>query len=172
MRSTAQERKGKLISGLIETRAKILGAAASLSPEQQDEVFLGIWSVKDLLAHLVGWDLANLEAAGQVLAGEMPGFYSHYDRDWKSYNEGLVAQYRRDDFADLLSLVEGSHRKLIEFLRTIPAAEFDKDRGLRFKGWKVTIARLLQAEMDDEKTHHTQIKEFGEGMSTQASEGP
>ena len=45
---------------LIETRRKILDAASSPSPEQQDEVFLGIWSVKDLLAHLAGWNVTNI----------------------------------------------------------------------------------------------------------------
>jgi hypothetical protein len=165
MRTTAQEKKDKIILELIETRTKILEAASSLSPEQQDELFLGIWSVKDLLAHLVGWDLANLEAAKEVLAGELPSFYSHYDRDWKSYNARLVAQYGRQDFRAVLSLVGESHHKLVEYLKTILAAEFDKDRGVRFKGWKVTIARLLQAEIDDEKTHHTQVKEFSAGQN-------
>jgi uncharacterized damage-inducible protein DinB len=172
MRATAQDKKEKLISGLIQTRAMILDAASSLSPEQQDEIFLGIWSVKDLLAHLVGWDLANLQAAKEVLAGELPSFYSHYDRDWKSYNARLVAQHRTDDFAALLSLVRDSQRKLIEFLNTVPAAEFHKDRGVRFKGYKVTIARLLQADMDDVKTHYAQIREFSEGKSPQEGEGP
>ena len=46
---------------LIETRRKILDAASSLSLEQQDEVLLGIWSVKDLLAHPAGWDVTNID---------------------------------------------------------------------------------------------------------------
>jgi hypothetical protein len=162
MRMTAQAKKDRIISELVETRRKILDAASSLSPEQQDEIFLGIWSVKDLLAHLVGWDYANMEAANQVLAGKLPGFYADYDHDWKSYNARLVAQYRRDSFAELLSLMEDSHQKLIDLLETIPAEEFHRDRGVRFRGYKVTIARLLQAEIDDEKTHHTQVKEFSE----------
>lgn len=165
MRMTAQAKKDRIISELVEARRKILDVASSLSPEQQDEIFLGIWSVKDLLAHLAGWDYANMEAANQVLAGQLPSFYAYHDRDWRSYNARLVAQYRRDSFAELLSLVEDSHQKLIDLLETIAAEEFHRDRAVRFKGYKVTIARLLQAEIDDEKTHHTQVKEFGEGKS-------
>jgi hypothetical protein len=160
---SAQAKKDAIISELVEARRKILDAASSLSPGQQDEIFLGSWSVKDLLAHLVGWDYANMEAATQVLAGKLPGFYADYDRDWKSYNARLVAEHRRDSFAELLSLVEDSHQKLIDLLETVPAEELHRDRGVRFKGYKVTIARLLQAEIDDCKTHHTQIKEFSEG---------
>ncbi len=72
----------------------------------------------------------------------------------------MVAEYKRDDFADLFSSVEDSHQKLVVFLKTIPAEEFDKDKGVRFKGYKVTIAGLLRVEIDDEKTHHRQIEGF------------
>ena len=105
----------------------------------------------------------NVEAAKSVLAGELPSFYSHHDRDWKTYNARLVAEYKRDDFAGLLSSVEDSLQKLVDFLETVPAEEFDKDRGVRYKRYRVTIARLLQAETNDEKIHYEQIEEFRQG---------
>ena len=160
MRATAQAKKNRIITELIETRRKILDVASSLSPAQQGEVFLGVWSVKDLLAHLVGWDFTNLEAAKALLNGQLPDFYSHYDRDWKTYNARLVAEHKRNDFADLLSSVEDSLQKLMGFLETVPVEEFDKDSGVRYKRYKVTIARLIQAETRDEKTHYQQIEEF------------
>jgi hypothetical protein len=163
----AQAKKDKIIADLVEARGKILDAASSLSPADQDRVFLGVWSVKDLLAHLVGWDFANLEAAQAILTGQLPGFYAHYDRDWRTYNARLVAKHKREDFADLLASVEDSHQELIGFLETIPAEEFDRDKGVRFKGYKVTIARLLQTEIDDEKTHHMQVDEFRERRAAQ-----
>jgi len=49
---------------------------------------------------------------------------------------------------------------LVEYLLTVPAEEFGKDRGLRFKGWKVTIAALLRVEASDESKHHEQLEEF------------
>lgn len=160
MRATAAAKKEKILSDLVETRRKILDVVSSLPPAAQDEIFLGVWSIKDLLAHLVGWDLANLAAAHAVLAGQLPDFYAYYDRDWKTYNARLVAEHKGDNFADLYASVEEAHQQLVEFLKAVPAAEFDKDKGVRFRGYKVTIARLLQVEISDEKTHHTQIKEF------------
>ena len=71
----------------------------------------------------------------------------------------MVAEYKREDFADLLASVEDSHQKLIGLLEAIPAEEFDRDRGVRFKGYKVTIARTLEAELEDEREHHRQIEE-------------
>ena len=163
----AQAKKDKLISELVEARRSILSAASSLSPEQQDAVFLGVWSVKDLLAHLTGWDYANIEAVQEILDCKLPSFYAHHDGDWKTFNAGLVAQHERDNFADLLSLVQDSHHKLIDLLSTVPAEEFGKDRGLHFRGYRVTIASTLQAEAHDERVHRDQVARFAAGRSTQ-----
>ena len=160
MTAKALAKKDELISGLAETRQAILDAAAALDPAQQDEVFLGVWSVKDLLAHLAGWDFANLEAAQAVLRGELPAFYAYHGRDWQTYNARLVKKYGKSGFVELISLAAQTHQKLVDFLLKVPAEEFDKDQGVRFKGYKVTIARLLQAETRDEQIHCTQIKEL------------
>jgi len=160
MKARAEEKKEQVIAELIEARRGILDAAAMVPAEQQDDIFLGVWSAKDLLAHLVGWDLANLAAAGEVLAGQLPTFYAYHDRDWQTYNARLVAQHKKADWAEMMASVEGSHRELVEYVRTIPAEELDRDRGVRYRGYKVTIARLLQAEAGDEKRHAEQIREF------------
>jgi hypothetical protein len=137
-----------------------LEAASSLSTAQQKQVFLGSWTVMDLLAHLAGWDMANVEAVQAILGGRLPAFYGHFDRDWRSYNARLVVEYGRDSFAELHDLVRECHQRLVDAVQALPAEELDKDRGLRFKGYKVTVGRLLQAEADDEKTHHAQIERF------------
>jgi len=165
MTDEARSKKDEIVAALIQARRKILDVAYTLPPEKQDEVFLGVWSVRDLLAHLIGWDYTNVEATKSILAGELPEFYSHHDRDWRSYNASLVEHYKKDDFAELLYAVEASQRALMGLLGTVPAEEFDKDRGIRFKRYKVTIARLLQAEADDGEEHHRQIKEFAESGS-------
>jgi uncharacterized damage-inducible protein DinB len=160
MGAKTQDKKDRLIAELIETRRKILDAASALSPIEQGQVFLGIWSVKDLVAHLVGWDVANLKAMKAIGAGKLPDFYAYQDRDWKTYNARLVLRYKNNDFGKLASSAKASHEKLVNFLETLPAEEFDQDKGVRFKGYKVNIASLLQVEIKDEKVHHAQIESF------------
>ncbi len=153
----AQTKKEHIISGLVETRTRILEAAFALPADRQDEIFLGTWSVTDLLAHLVGWDWTNLQAAQEILESRVPGFYARYDDDWKTYNAELVTRYKKASFADLLALARNSHGRLVEFLKTIPAGEYEKDREMRWQGDKVTLADLLEVEEQDEKTHYAQI---------------
>lgn len=153
-------RKERTIANLIETRQNILAEASRLSDAERDQIFLGIWSIKDLLAHLIGWDETNLEAAKSVLNGKLPSFYEYRDHDWQTYNAMLVKKYKRDDFHELVTALEQSQKKFVDFLQMIPPEQFNKDFGVRFRGYKVTVQRLLEAELEDEQTHLQQIVTF------------
>jgi len=153
-------KKDRILSTLVEVRQRILIEVSKLSEAQLNQVFLGIWSVKDLLAHCIGWDKTNLQAAKSVLKGQLPSFYEHRDRDWQTYNAMLVKKHKKDSFKELLAEAKDSQKKLIEFLQTIPPEDFDKDFGVRLRGYRVTIQRLLEAEAGDEQTHYQQIKGF------------
>ena len=160
MRILAEEKKAVLLAGLAQTRAAILAAASVLAPAEQDQVFLGDWSVKHLLAHLTGWDAANLEALQAVRAGRLPAFYAFRGPDWREYNALLVARCWREDFGELAADVRSTHRSLLHLAEEIPPVEFDKDFGVRYRGYKVTIARLLEAEWKDEQEHLRQIAAY------------
>jgi hypothetical protein len=156
----AQLKKELALTGLRDVRAALLEQATNIPVNARDTIFLGVWSVKDLLAHLTGWDFTNIAAIKAVQAGELPAFYAHSDRDWKSYNAMLVASYKRDRFTELLALVKDSHVQLVEMAQTIPPENFVRDFGVRFRGYKVTIQRLLEAEQKDEKIHLEQLLTF------------
>lgn len=158
-RLSDEERKVKLVWGLRDVRARILDLARSLPEAAREQVFLGTWSIRDVLAHLAGWDETNLAATKEVLAGMLPSFYAHHNKDWASYNASLVAEYGRDDYDDLLRLVEATHNKLLAFIEDVPAEALWHYRGLKAKGWKVTAGRLLEVERQDEEEHYSQLRE-------------
>jgi len=153
-----ENKKKEVLQALREVREKLLAAAAALPSEKQEGVFLGVWGVKELLAHLAGWDYANREAAEAVLAERLPAFYVHYDKDWKTYNALLVAQYRLEDLPEQITLAKEAHQELVEHLERISPGDFVKDTGVRFHGWRVTIERLLRAEISDEEKHLAQVE--------------
>ena len=157
MKSTSEAHKAELLADLLNGRTKVLNALHLLPPARRREVFLGVWSSYELVAHLIGWDFTNIQAVEDVLAGQLPRFYAHHDRDWQTYNAYLVEKYAVEGWDDLLAAAADSHRQLMTRLSELPADEFEKDRSIRFRGWKVTIARLLQAEAKDEITHAEQV---------------
>jgi hypothetical protein len=167
-RLDAKEKKEQLLSGLVDVRSRILKEASRFSAEMMEVPFVGTWPIRDLLAHLSGWDITNLKAAREILEGNVPGFYANYDRDWRSYNATLIREYKRDDLRTQLSLTRETHNQLIGFLKTIPAQEFFKDRGIRSRGYKVIISRLLEVEQGDEEIHLNQIREYAESLQSPA----
>jgi hypothetical protein len=164
MKRTDSAFKDELIFGLKAVRESILSETLALPAEARDRVFLGTWSVMDLLAHLAGWDFTNLQAAHDILDGLLPEFYGHHDKDWKTYNAILVAKYKCADLNEQVELVREAQKQLIDYLQTLPVEDFKLDTGVRAKGIKVTIARLLQAELEDETTHFEQIYEFRKSL--------
>jgi hypothetical protein len=167
-RLTVEEKKGQLLSGLVDVRDQILEEASHFSPDRVEAKFVGTWDIQDLLAHLSGWDITNLEAAQEIIQGKVPSFYQSHDRDWKSYNATLIGEFKRDDVQTQLSLLKDTHRKLIAFLQSIPASEFFEDRGIRWRGYKVILSRLLEVEREDEKIHLNQIRDYVDSIQSQA----
>jgi hypothetical protein len=160
MRSTVDEKKQMLLSSLVEVRQQLLDTASCIPLEQHEQVFLGIWSIRDLLAHLIGWDYSNIEAIKAVSEGRLPAFYAHIDKDWHSYNAHLVSLHKKGTVTDLIKNAQVSQRALVDRLTITPARELFQDNGVRYRGYKVTIARLIEAETEDEEVHSEQIKEF------------
>jgi hypothetical protein len=170
MGSTVEAKKQRLMADLAEARHEVLAAARALRPEEQDTVFLGTWSAHDIVAHLVGWDHANREAIGAIRAGRLPAFYEHYDRDWRTFNAGLVAQHKQSALQETVALAESSHEALLAALAAVPAEDVGRDYGVRSSGRRrVTIAMLLTVEARDEREHAGQIREFAAGAESSAS---
>lgn len=159
------DKKVQVLSDLRAVRSAILAEATAIPSEKHDQTFLGTWCLKDLLAHLAGWDVTNLTAAKEILEDRLPSFYTHYDKDWASYNETLVQEHRRENPKKLIAHIKTTHQALLSFLEQLPVEEFYHDRGIRAGRFTVTIGRLLEAERDDERKHLEQICAFRRSIS-------
>lgn len=159
-RSSPEARKVELLDELERARTTVLDALNSLPPDSRREPFLGIWSSYELVAHLIGWDYTNIQAIADIQADRLPQFYAHRDRDWQTYNARLVREYSKDNWEELMAAVAESYQRLVAVLRALPADEFYKDRGIRFRGWKVLIGRLVEADIKDVTTHAAQVLAF------------
>jgi hypothetical protein len=160
MNIKSQAQKEQIISELQKVRSNILTEVLALSTKQRNTVFLGVWSVKDLLAHLAGWDFTNVDAIKSVMAGKVPSFYEYRDHDWQTYNAMLVEKYKGNSFREVIATVKRSQKELIKLLKPIPPECFSKDFDVRFRGTKLTIQRFLEADIKDVQIHHRQIVDF------------
>lgn len=157
MGKMAQIKKDALLQEMVSVRRQLVDAAAEIPVVLRKESFVGHWNIFDLLAHLAGWDDANRQAVDALRAGQLPDFYQYAERNWVTFNEKLVAEYRLNDLDALSARVRETQRQLVAVLEGVPAEDFDRDFKVRFRKYKVTISRLLRAELQDEKQHLAQI---------------
>jgi len=161
MKHTPETRKQQLLADLTAARSEVIAAALALSPAAQDAPFLGTWSAHDIVAHLIGWDHANREALEAIQAGRLPACYAAYDRDWHTFNAGLVARHKQPRLEQTAAAAHESQRALLEALEALPAADLTRDYGVRSpRGRRVTIPMLLECEARDERQHAGQIRAF------------
>ena len=165
----AESLKSLRLDELGQARTTVLTALNSLPPDSRREPFLGIWSSYELVAHLIGWDYTNIQAIADIQAGQLPQFYAHRDRDWQTYNAYLVREYSEESWEELMAAVAESYRCLVAVLRALPADELYRDRGIRFRGWKVLIGRLVEADIKDVTTHPGQVRAFIEQSQRHSS---
>jgi len=155
-----EDKKVNLITEFNETRSKVLASARLFSGESVQKVFVGSWGILDILAHLKGWDLTNLDAAKDILLGKVPDFYAYYDKDWALYNAKLVAQHRHPDLDMMIEAVDESRAEMVEYLKQLSPEDLFGDHGVRRKHYKVTISRLIEADTKDVLEHLDQIRQF------------
>lgn len=104
-----------MLTELIEARAALQVAVDDLTPEQLLVAgAVGIWSVKDVLAHLVAWESEVVTALNQVQSKRVPSILKIED-----FHEWNDQQYRlnvRRPLEAVLADFEGVHRMLLRMV--------------------------------------------------------
>lgn len=149
-----------LLAQLRRAREEILAAAEEVPPQRRGERFLGEWSLFELVAHLTGWDYTNVEALAAIRAGRLPSFYEAYDPDWASFNANLVRRYRRSSWQETVEAARRSLDSALQAFASLPEEELARDRGLRWRGRRITPAGIMRAAVRDEEEHARQVRAF------------
>jgi hypothetical protein len=98
-------------------------AIAGLDEKAMREVWLGTWSVRDIVAHITGWHAEMIPALERLGRGEAPYADGAYD-DYDGWNARFVAARRDRGTADLLREADTSHRELLLAAGKLPDTSF------------------------------------------------
>ena len=96
-------------------------------------------------------EITNIQAVEQIRSGNVPEFYQYAGPDWRDYNAQPVAKYRMDELEPLLNFVRATQQTLLKIIIDLQPEELYIDRGIRIRSYRITIARLLEAELKDER---------------------
>jgi len=94
-----------------------------LTPEQKLEPnVVGVWSVKDLLAHFIAHEQRALDEIHHALRDE-PYHFAHECND--TFNEGAVLAYRAQPYADVYAAWSRSVERVLAEVAQLADADFD-----------------------------------------------
>jgi hypothetical protein len=103
-------------------------AVDNLADGELGEVWLGTWSVKDVIGHIVGWQRELRPALDRLARGERPILAGVSYDDVDAWNEKLAAAMRGLARADLLAALDDSHAAFLRAAATIPEERFQAGR--------------------------------------------
>jgi len=148
--------KPEVLEHLAEARTELLSAIEGLSDTEMTTLpVAGVWTIKDILAHIGGWAAWDLAGIRLILVGERPDFSAIQDVD--TFNAQLVAERSDWSLDQILAEMRDTQAALQELLAGMP--DEDLFRSGRFQGpyWD-NLAEWLQVAWEHEQEHAAQMR--------------
>jgi hypothetical protein len=113
----------QLLKRLDERWKALLESYAGLAePEMLEPGVTGAWSVKDIVAHVTSWEEEALMHLPAILAGGKAPRYSLTHGGIDAFNAQVTRRNRELSLDDVLRRRDDTHGRLLEFVRSVPAA--------------------------------------------------
>jgi hypothetical protein len=121
------------------------------------------WTVRDIVAHLIGWNRYIVQGSRQILRSELPFYDVDPGPDYSNINAVLIRECTDTDHSALLKSLTDSTKELVTFLRTIDSAEWDHDFGVRHNDETITVKSTMEDLIADYHHHRIQLQDLGAG---------
>ena len=121
--TTATDKDSLLNEAAREYRA-FHEAVHGLNEEQMTEVWLGTWSVKEIVAHISGWHREMGPALERIARGERPVPEGVSYDDVDEWNARFAAAAATTSVADLLLELDKSHEYFMKSAAAVAAERF------------------------------------------------
>jgi Protein of unknown function (DUF1706) len=94
---------------------------------------VGDWSVKDILAHVTWWEEEALKYLPLIIKDSKPPRYSAQYGGIDAFN-ALMTERRQDlSLASVLQQQEDTHRRLVDYLQSVPEEQFTRETRFRHR---------------------------------------
>jgi hypothetical protein len=99
--------------------AAVHRAIDGLTEAQMREVWLGSWSIREILVHISGWHRAMIPALEHITRGEEPYPKGTYD-DYDGWNARFVQDKAGVKVADVLAELDASYQAFVAAAGRVP----------------------------------------------------
>lgn len=144
-----------IISDLKYGRTKLLQAIEGLSRRELTELpIYEDWTIKEVLAHVLGWDQRVLRTLPLMLQNRASEVASV---EVDEYNQESVEAWRHKSFAEILAEVQSTHRQIMEIISELEHREIDTRRERH--GRIITIrSYVIDVMIEHDREHAAEIE--------------
>jgi Mycothiol maleylpyruvate isomerase N-terminal domain len=118
------------------------------------------WTPRDVVAHLIGWNVYVREGCELLRAGKAPGYLDDRANNFRKVNAASVDRYTARDKRTLLDQLQTSYRNLDRYLAGLDPAAWDADTGVRLGDRPVTIRSNVRGLTRDYNNHRQRIEQW------------
>lgn len=140
-----------LLHQMDGTRSKIEELVLEIDPHK--EIYPG-WTIRDILAHMTGWDDALIDSLRAHVAGRPPSVSTIRSLD--EYNALTVSSRKDLDYEHVLKEWRFTHQMLRTIIEQLPEEKFFSTIIVPW-GEKATVTNLLDIFRDHEEEHTRDI---------------
>jgi uncharacterized damage-inducible protein DinB len=139
-----------IVSDLTYSRTTLLQAVAGLSQREltQTPIYEG-WTVKDVLAHVIGWDQRVLTTMPLMLQNRASEVASVQVDE---FNQQSVKAWQDKSLAEVRAEIQSTHRQILEIMAALDHKEIDMRRERH--GQIITIRSYVVDEMIEHDREH------------------
>jgi hypothetical protein len=158
--------KADVIASLQAAHAALLHSIDGLSDDQMLQVgAVGLWSVKDMLAHLVSWEAELVTVLAQL---ERHKHHSPHIVEIEDIDDWNEEQYRinaRRPLADVREDFHGVHKQLIRSIEVLDDRTLDSNRLFPWMEGEPLSYLILENATWHEEEHAEDIRAWREAHS-------
>lgn len=146
--------KTALLREAEEEFGELHQAIDGLTDDELGRVWLGTWSVREILIHVSGWHEEMITVFGRITQNEPPYSPGTYD-DFDAWNARFVEARAGVKIVDVLTELDASHRRFVDAARGVPERHFAPEGAAR--------DAFVGAGPGHYREHAAQIREWRRG---------
>jgi hypothetical protein len=151
--------KQTVLQEIDQAYQELLQAVDKLDNQQLARVWYGTWGVKDIIAHILGWQREMTPALERLARGERPTPEGVDYSDIDGWNAKFALEFAPIDGSTVIATWRQVHMNYVKAVRQVPEDRFGTDE----QGNPKTATRLCQLTSYGHFREHAQaIREWRE----------
>lgn len=150
--------RDEILQRLAIEQRRLLDTLARVKPEQQMQSgVVGLWSIKDVLAHLIFWNAFSLQELQAAVDGKL---FAHPEGSGDEINARAVAAYADWSADSVQRAFEQSCHEVLDCVKHLPDAAFEAGSTIEQMLDETVHGALANNTYEHWPIHEAQIREW------------